>query len=104
MCRTYLHGNFFRDKKKISMMLKSGKFWSTWVDNVWDENCSHAVNLNYIRVLFDVNEHTFIVWYANNKSNTWKVNYFDDNPPKCECGIFVFSKVRFNIIFSLFYL
>ena len=25
---------------------KNSKFWSKWVDNDWDENCSHAVNLN----------------------------------------------------------
>ena len=25
---------------------KNSKFWSKWVDNDWDEICSHAVNLN----------------------------------------------------------
>ena len=51
------------------------------MDNVWDENCSHAVNLNSVKVLFEINEHTFIVRDANNKSDTWKVYYFDDKPP-----------------------
>ena len=86
------------------MMLKNGNFWSKWVDGVWDENCSHTVNLNSVKYLFDINEHTFIVWDANNKSDTWKVYYFDDTPPECEYGIFVSSTVRFNIIFSLFQL
>ena len=40
------------------------------MDNVWDENCSHAVNLNSLKDLFDINEHTFIVWDTNNKSDT----------------------------------
>ena len=83
---------------------KNGKFWSKWVDNVWDENCFHAVNLNSVKHLFDINEHIFIVWDANNKSDTWKVYYFDDKTPECECGIFISSKVRSNSFFSLFYL
>ena len=40
-----------------------------------------------------MNDHTFIVWDANNKSNTWRVYYFDDKPPEYECGIFLSSKV-----------
>ena len=36
-------------------MLKNGKFWSKWVDNDWDENCLHAVNLNSVKYLFDIN-------------------------------------------------
>ena len=74
------------------------------MDNIWDENCSHTVNLNSVKDLFVINEHTFILWDANNKSHTWKVYYFDDELPECECGIFISSKVRFNIIFSLIYL
>ena len=74
------------------------------MDNAWDEICSHAVNLNSVKYLFNNNEHTFILWDANNKSDRWKEYYFDNNPPECECGIFISSKVRFNLIFSLFYL
>ena len=40
------------------------------MDNIWDKNCSHAVNLNSVKDLFDINEHTFIVWDDNNKSDT----------------------------------
>ena len=58
-------------------MLKTGKFWFKWVGDVWEEYCSHTVNLN---------EHTFIIWDARNKSHTWKVYYFDDTPPEYECG------------------
>ena len=84
-------------------MLKTGKFWSKQVDNVWEENRFHIVNLNSVKDVFVINEHTFIVWDANNKSDACKVYYFDDKPPECECGIFISSKVRLNIIYSLFY-
>ena len=40
-----------------------------------------------------MNDHTFIVWDTNNKSNTWRVYYSDDKPPECECGILLSSKV-----------
>ena len=40
-----------------------------------------------------MNVHIFIVWDANNKSNIWRVYYFDDKPPECECGILLSSKV-----------
>ena len=104
MCRAYVQGNVFRDKRYSQWCWKIVKFWSKWVDNAWDEICSHAVNLNSVKYLFDINEHIFIVWDANNKSDIWKVYYFDDKTPECECGIFISSKVRFNSFFSLFYL
>ena len=104
MYRTYLYGIFLEITGILNDAEKNGKFWSKWVDNVWDENCFHAVNLNSVKYLFDINEHIFIVWDANNKSDTWKVYYFDDKTPECECGIFISSKVRFNSFFSLFYL
>ena len=72
-------------------------------DNVWDEFFSHAVYLTSVKDVFDINELTFILWDTNNKSDTSKVYYFDDNPPEYEYGIFISSKVRFNVIFSLFY-
>ena len=71
---------FFLDKKVLNDAEKYGKFWSKWVDNIWDENCSYAFNLNFVKDLFDIDEHTFIVLDTNNKSNTWKVYYFDDKP------------------------
>ena len=77
-------------------MLQSGNFWSKWVDDVREENCSHAVNLNFVKDLYDMNDHTFIVWGTTNKSNTWRVYYFDDKPLEYECEIFIFSKVRLN--------
>ena len=43
-----------------------------------------------------MNDHTFIVCDASNKSYTWKVYYFDEKPPECECGIFISSKVCLN--------
>ena len=52
---------------------KTGKFWSKRVDNFWEENYSHAVHLNSVKDLYGMNEHTFIVWDANNKSHTWKL-------------------------------
>ena len=65
-----------------------------------DDNCSHVVNLSSVLDLYDINENTFIVWNGNNKSDTWKVYYFDDNPSECECSIFLSSTVRFNIYYS----
>ena len=103
MYRTYLYGFFLEITGILNDAEKNGKFWSKWVDNVWDENCFHAVIFNSVKYLFDINEHPFIVWDANNKPDTWNVYYFDDKPPECECGIFISSKVRINIMFSLFY-
>ena len=68
---------FLNDAEK---MVKFGKFWSKWVDNVWDEYYSHSVNLNSVKDFVDINEHTFVVWNTNNNSDTWKVYYIDDEP------------------------
>ena len=84
---------FLSIKTILNDAIKTGNFWSKWVDDIWEENCTHAVNLNSLKDLTDMNDHTFIVWDANNKSVTWKVIYFDDKPPECECGIFLSSKV-----------
>ena len=64
------------------MMLKHCNFYLKWVDNAWDENYSHAVNLNYVKDFFNINEHTFIVWDANNKFDMSKVYYFVDKSPE----------------------
>ena len=61
------------------MLKKTGKLLSKWVDDVWKENCSHAVNLNSVKDLYEMNEHTFIVWDVINKSHTWKVYYLMKN-------------------------
>ena len=77
----------------LNDVTKTGNFWSKWVDNVWEENCSHAINLNSVKDLYDMNDHTFIVWDTSDKSYTWRVYYFDDKPSEYECGIFISSKV-----------
>ena len=53
------------------ILKKPDKFWSKWVDDVWEENCSRAVNLNSVIDLYDMNEHRFNVWDASNKSHSW---------------------------------
>ena len=93
---------FLEIKNVLKDAENNGKFWSKWVDNVWDENCLHAVNLNYVKGLIDINEYNFIVRGANNKCDTWKVYYFGDRPPECECGIFISSKIHFNMLNSFF--
>ena len=50
-----------------------------------------------------MNDHTFIVWDASNKSHTWKVYYIDNTPLECECGIRISSKIRLNKLQSFFY-
>ena len=84
---------FLSIKTTLNDAIKTGNFWSKRVDDIWEENCTHAVNLNSLKDLTDMNDHTFIVWDANNNSNTWRVYYFDDKLPTCECGIFLSSKV-----------
>ena len=87
---------FLEIKTILNDTTKTGKFWSKWVDDVWEENCVHAVNLNSVKDLYDMNDYTCINWDENNKSNTWRVYYFDDKPLECECGIFISSKVYLN--------
>ena len=49
MCRTYLYGIFLEITGILNDAEKNGKFWSKWVDNVWDEFFFHAVNLNSVK-------------------------------------------------------
>ena len=91
-------------KTILNDAIKTGNFWSKWVDDIWEENCSHAVNLNSVEDLYDLNDHTFIVWDTNNKSNTWRIYYFDDKPPEYECGIFISSKIRLIKFLIIFYI
>ena len=71
----------FEIKTILNDATKTSNIWSRWVDDVWEENCPHVVDLNYIKDLYDMNNHSFIVWGANNKSNTLRVYYFDDKSP-----------------------
>ena len=61
---------FLGIKTILNDATKTGNFWSRWVDDIWEENCSHTVNLNSVKDLYDMNEYTFIVWDASNKSYT----------------------------------
>ena len=61
---------FLSIKTILNDAIKTGNFWSKWVDDIWEENCTHAVNLNSLKDLTDMNDHTFIVCDASNKSNT----------------------------------
>ena len=69
---------FLETKNVLNNAEKTGKFLFKWAENAWDENCSHVVNLNSVQGLYDITGNTFIVWDANNKSDIWKVYYFDD--------------------------
>ena len=72
---------FLEIKTILNDATKTDIFWSKWVDDIWEENYSHTVNLNSVKDLYDTINHTFIVWDANNNSNTWRFYYFDDKPP-----------------------
>ena len=61
---------FLENKKIMNDAEKNIKFWSKLVDDVCEENCSHAVNLNSVKDLYDMNEHPFIIWDANDKFHT----------------------------------
>ena len=72
---------FLEIKTILNDVTKISNFWSKWVNDIGEENCSYAVNLNFVKDLYDMNNHISIVWDANNKSNTWRVYYFDNKPP-----------------------
>ena len=84
---------FIEIRSVINKAISTGRYWSKWIDKVWDENCCHAINLNFCVELTDINQNTFIIWDGHFKNETWKVTYHDDRPPECECGIFVSSKI-----------
>ena len=75
------------------------------MDKVWNESCEHAMNLNFCFKLVDANQNTFIIWDGNLNNDTWKVMYYEDIPPDCECGIHNSSKVCYFIykLHLLFY-
>ena len=89
---------FIEIRNVINKVISTRRYWYKWVDKVQDENCEHAINLNFSS---DVNQNVFIMWDCRFKSETWKVTYNDDRPPECDCGIFVSSKVSPHICFIL---
>ena len=90
---------FIEKRNDINTAIYSGIYWSKWVGKVWDENCKHAINLNFSFELTDVNKITLIIWDGYFKNETWKVTYHDDRPPECECEIFFSSKVSHHTCF-----
>ena len=69
---------FLEIKTSLNDTTQTVKFCSKWVDDEWEEFVSHDVNLNSVKDLYGMDNHTFIVWDANNMSNTWRVYYVDD--------------------------
>ena len=92
---------FIEIRNVINKAISSSRYWSKWVDKVWDDNCEHAINLNFSFELTDLNKNTFIIWDIHFKKKTWKVTHHDDKPPECEWGIFVFSKLSHHTCFFI---
>ena len=46
---------FIEIRNVINKAISSGRYWSKWVDKVWDDNCEHAINLNFSFELTDLN-------------------------------------------------
>ena len=83
---------FIEIRSVINKAISTERYWSEWVDKVWDENYYHAINLNLCVELTDIYQNTFIIWDGHYNNETCKVTYHDDRLHKCECGIFVSSK------------
>ena len=90
---------FIEIRYVINNAISTGRYWSKWVDKYWDDNCEHAINLNFSFELTHVNQNKFIIWDDHFKNETWKVTYHDDRLPESECGLFVYSKVSHHICF-----
>ena len=52
---------FIEIRNVINKSISFGRYWSKWVDKVWDENCEHTINFNFNFELTDVNQNTFII-------------------------------------------
>ena len=52
---------FLEIKTILNDVTKIGNFWSKWVNDIWEEKNYHAVNLNSVKKLYDMNEHSCIV-------------------------------------------
>ena len=62
MCRTYIYTQMFIEiLNVINKSISFGRYWSKWVDKVWDENCEHAINLSCSFELIDINQSIFII-------------------------------------------
>ena len=46
---------FIEIRNIINDAESSGRYWSKWVDKVWDASCEHTINLNFSFELTDVN-------------------------------------------------
>ena len=68
----------------------------------WDENCEHAVNLNFRFGLTNVNQNTFTIWDVNSNDETWKVIHMKKDHLNVNMD-YLFLQ-RFVIIFVYFIL
>ena len=85
----------------INKSISFGRYWSKWVDKVWNKNCEHKINFNFNFELTDANQNTFIIWDDYFKNETWKVIYHDDRPPEYEYGIFFLQRLVIILVFIL---
>ena len=47
-CVERIHTQIFIEiRNVINKAISTGRYWSKWVDKVWDENCEHAINFNF---------------------------------------------------------
>ena len=82
-CVERIHTQMFIEiRNVINKVISTGRYWYKWVDKVWDENCDHAINLNFSFELTYVNQNLFIIWDGHFKNKTWRVTYHDDRPPE----------------------
>ena len=69
MCRTYIYTQMFIEiRNVINNAISTGRYWSKWVDKVWDENYDHVINLNFSVELTDVIQNIFIIWDGRSKN------------------------------------
>ena len=78
----YTHRCSIEIRNVINDAESSGRYWSKWVDKVWDENCTHTMNLNFSFSfeLTYINQNVFVIWDGNSNDNKWKVMYYEDRP------------------------
>ena len=50
---------FIEIRNIINNTISTVRYWSKWVDKVWDENCEHAINLNFSFELTNFDQNTF---------------------------------------------
>ena len=46
---------FIEFRNVINDAESSDRYWSKWIDKVWDENCEYTINLIFFFNLTDVN-------------------------------------------------